>query len=268
MTSPPSPQPPSPSPSPTDPIPPPEPAPYPVPDPGDPIAPPPDGAAAGLTRAPGQPFADRRDAGRALGAALAGTLAGDAARARAPARGSGGRGRGRRRPRRAARRPRSCASSACPGSRSWPWARSPPLGDAVETVRIDAVLAAAGVDDATFAAVRERELAELRRREAAYRAGRAGGRGRPRRRARRRRPGHRRHHARRRCRRAAGRRPASHRRRRPGRLARARCASSVPLVDEVVCLLSPPSFRAVGQAYGDFAQTTDDEVRRALAGRR
>jgi predicted phosphoribosyltransferase len=39
-------------------------------------------------------------------------------------------------------------------------------------------------------------------------------------------------------------------------------------VDAVVCLLAPSGFRAVGQAYGDFAPTSDDDVRRALAGSR
>jgi len=36
------------------------------------------------------------------------------------------------------------------------------------------------------------------------------------------------------------------------------------LADEVVCLLTPPSFRAVGGAYDRFAQTTDAEVRELL----
>ena len=36
--------------------------------------------------------------------------------------------------------------------------------------------------------------------------------------------------------------------------------------DEVVCLLQPPWFRAVGQWYDDFEQTSDDEVARLLAG--
>lgn len=35
--------------------------------------------------------------------------------------------------------------------------------------------------------------------------------------------------------------------------------------DEVVCLHAPASFMAVGEAYVDFAQTTDDEVNRLLA---
>ena len=33
-----------------------------------------------------------------------------------------------------------------------------------------------------------------------------------------------------------------------------------PLVDEVVCLSSPPLFYSIGQFYEDFDQTTDDEV--------
>jgi putative phosphoribosyl transferase len=38
-----------------------------------------------------------------------------------------------------------------------------------------------------------------------------------------------------------------------------------PAVDEIVCLESPPTFRAVGEWYDDFSQTTDDEVVRLLA---
>ena len=33
-----------------------------------------------------------------------------------------------------------------------------------------------------------------------------------------------------------------------------------PLVEAVICLETDPEFHAVGQFYGDFAQTTDDEV--------
>ncbi|CAI8869309.1 phosphoribosyltransferase [Methylocaldum szegediense] len=36
-------------------------------------------------------------------------------------------------------------------------------------------------------------------------------------------------------------------------------------VDDVVCLTTPTPFFAVGQAYRDFSQTTDDEVREILA---
>lgn len=35
--------------------------------------------------------------------------------------------------------------------------------------------------------------------------------------------------------------------------------------DELVCLDAPDDFRAVGEFYSDFSQTTDDEVREALA---
>jgi predicted phosphoribosyltransferase len=35
--------------------------------------------------------------------------------------------------------------------------------------------------------------------------------------------------------------------------------------DEIICLLSPIWFQAVGQYYEDFSQTTDDEVRDLLA---
>jgi putative phosphoribosyl transferase len=139
------------------------------------------------------------------------------------------------------------------------------VGEAIETVRVDAVLLAGGVDAATFEQVSARELVELRRREAAYRedrppvrvsaravvlvddglatgatmhaavvAVRAGG-------------------------------PASVTVAVPVGSPRA-CAALEPLVDRVVCLLAPRSFRAVGQAYGDFGQTTDDEVRSALHG--
>lgn len=37
------------------------------------------------------------------------------------------------------------------------------------------------------------------------------------------------------------------------------------VADDVVCLHAPSGFHAVGSCYGDFAQTTDDEVRRLLA---
>jgi len=37
------------------------------------------------------------------------------------------------------------------------------------------------------------------------------------------------------------------------------------LVDDLVCLVEPPSFSAVGTWYEQFTQTTDDEVRAALA---
>jgi putative phosphoribosyl transferase len=139
------------------------------------------------------------------------------------------------------------------------------VGDAIETVRVDSVLITAGVDTASFEEVGRRELVELRRREAAYRdhrpplsvtgravvlvddglatgatmhaavvAVRAGS-------------------------------PISITVAIPVGSPRA-CDALEPLVDELVCLVAPSSFRAVGQAYGDFGQTTDDEVRSALRG--
>jgi predicted phosphoribosyltransferase len=35
-------------------------------------------------------------------------------------------------------------------------------------------------------------------------------------------------------------------------------------VDEIMCLIAPEYFQAVGQFYSDFSQTTDDEVRQLL----
>jgi len=35
--------------------------------------------------------------------------------------------------------------------------------------------------------------------------------------------------------------------------------------DEVVCVITPEPFGAVGFWYDDFAQTTDDEIHRLLA---
>jgi predicted phosphoribosyltransferase len=37
--------------------------------------------------------------------------------------------------------------------------------------------------------------------------------------------------------------------------------------DEVVCLVTPRPFQAVGQWYADFSQTSDDDVRALLSGR-
>ncbi len=140
------------------------------------------------------------------------------------------------------------------------------IGDAVQTVRVEPVLAAAAVDAASFDAVWQRELRELRRRETAYRGDRP--------------PvplagrsvvlvddglatGATMHAAVRAVRESAAAVTVAV----PVGSPRA-CAALAPLVDEVICLLAPPSFRAVGQAYTDFAQTTDDEVRAALDGAR
>jgi putative phosphoribosyl transferase len=43
------------------------------------------------------------------------------------------------------------------------------------------------------------------------------------------------------------------------------CTALGDVADQVVCLLTPASFSAVGQWYRDFSQTSDDEVRRLLA---
>jgi predicted phosphoribosyltransferase len=135
-------------------------------------------------------------------------------------------------------------------------------GEVIETVRTVVVLRA-NVDDATFDAVRARETAELRRRGTAYRAG---------------------------CEpiplfgrdvvlvddglatgatmRAA---VAAVRQQRPASLTVAvpvgstrACAELEPEVDRVVCLETPPAFRAVGQAFRDFSATEDSEVVAAL----
>jgi putative phosphoribosyl transferase len=45
------------------------------------------------------------------------------------------------------------------------------------------------------------------------------------------------------------------------------CASLERLVDRVVCLFTPEPFHAVGLYYKNFAQTSDDEVRRLLSAR-
>jgi putative phosphoribosyl transferase len=138
-------------------------------------------------------------------------------------------------------------------------------GEVVHTVRSEDVIARAGVGPDAFDRVRSAELAELRRREAAYR----------------------------------GDRPPVLVRGRPvvladdglatGATMRAAVAAmrgsgagpitiAVPVgspracarlaeeADEMVCLWAPEGFRAVQQGYADFAPTSDDEVRAALAG--
>ena len=137
------------------------------------------------------------------------------------------------------------------------------IGDGVETVRVESVLTAAGVEEPVFEEVRQRELGELRRREVAYRGGRA--------------PlplagrdvvlvddglatGATMHAAVMALR--AG-RPASVTVAVPVGSPRA-LAALEPLVDEVLCLEAPRSFHAVGQAYADFGQTTDAEVRSVM----
>lgn len=47
--------------------------------------------------------------------------------------------------------------------------------------------------------------------------------------------------------------------------ARETCDQLTPEADELVCVLTPADFHAVGQWYDDFTQTTDDEIRALLA---
>ena len=138
------------------------------------------------------------------------------------------------------------------------------VGDVVETVRVAAVIDAAHVDEAVFDEVRRRELLELRRREAAYRDGRpalavtsrsvvivddglATG---------------------------ATMRAAvvAVRRQHPAHVTVAvpigsptALADLTAEADAAVCLSAPHGFRAVGQGYDDFGETVDEEVRQALA---
>jgi putative phosphoribosyl transferase len=137
------------------------------------------------------------------------------------------------------------------------------VGDAVETVRNEPVIEHAKVDEDTFRAVWRREVHELQRRTGAWRGNRAGlsvpGRavivvddglatGSTMRAA-----------------------VAALRRQQPERVtvavpvgSRSACDRLAAEVDEVVCAWMPQRFVAVGQAYVDFTQTSDDEVRAAL----
>lgn len=137
------------------------------------------------------------------------------------------------------------------------------VGNSLEVVRNDEVVYRGGVSKATFDEVRERETAELRRREVAYRGHRPavplGGRvvilvddglatGSTMRAA-----------------------IAAVRRQQPHEIvvavpigAATTCTELDMQVDTVVCPWTPSDFRAVGQGYDDFSQTTDDEVRRLL----
>ena len=43
------------------------------------------------------------------------------------------------------------------------------------------------------------------------------------------------------------------------------CREFQGVVDETICLLTPPDFSAVGRWYTDFSQTTDEEVRELMS---
>ncbi len=208
-------------------------------------------------------FADRAEAGRALAAAVAERVAGEAVVLGLPRGGV------------IVAAPVAAALHApldvlVVRKLGLPWRRElamgaiAAVGDRVETVRNAEVLAAAGVDDAAFAAVREREVVELRRRAGAYRGDRP---------------------------------PVPVRGRTvvlvddglaTGSTMRAALAAlrsqdparvvvAVPVgsphvvaelaaqVDVLVCLSAPADFRAVGQAYAAFPAASEDAVRAALA---
>ena len=137
------------------------------------------------------------------------------------------------------------------------------VGDSVELVRNERVLAAVSLSEQDLQRVYDRELEELHRREQAYRDGRP----------------------------AVGVRGAvailvddglatgstmlaavaAVRRQDPAEVVVAvpvgsaeTCRALREHVDEVVCAYTPEPFYAVGQGYRDFGQTEDEEVRSAL----
>jgi predicted phosphoribosyltransferase len=207
-------------------------------------------------------FADRRAAGRALGMRLAGTASGDLVVLGLPRGGVVVAAE-------VAAILRAPLDVVVVRKLGLPW--QPELamgaiaavGDFIETVRVESVLAAVDISETDFEEVRQRELAELRRREVAYRDGRppvdltgrhvvlvddglATG---------------------------ATMRAAvvAVRRQSPVGITAAvpvgsprACEALATDVDDVLCLLAPAAFRAVGQAYADFAPTTDEEVRDVL----
>ncbi len=213
------------------------------------------------------PFADRHDAGRQLAARLT-----DPARAPAVPLGPGTLVLGLPRGGVLVAAPVAAALGAAldvvavrklgvPGRPELAMGALAAVGEEVASVGVEAVLAGVDPDDDAAAEVRRAELAELRRRREVYRADRpppavtgrtvvlvddglATG---------------------------ATMRAALAAVRREGPAA---VVVAVPVgaveacaaldADEVVCLLSPVPFGAVGRWYGDFGQTTDDEVRAAL----
>jgi putative phosphoribosyl transferase len=211
-----------------------------------------------------RPFADRREAGRALGQRLAAEPHGDAVVLGLPRGGVV-----------------VAAEVAAalgvpldvlvvrkiglPGRAELAMGAVAALGEDLETVRTEDVVSRAGIGPAAFERVREQELRELRRREVAYRGtrpatgvrgrwviladdGLATG-------------------ATMRAAVAAVRRAGAARVTVAAPVGSPRaCAQLGEEADEVVCLWAPEDFRAVAQGYDDFAPTSDDEVRAALAG--
>jgi putative phosphoribosyl transferase len=208
------------------------------------------------------PFADRREAGRALGERLAGTVGEDAVVLGLPRGGV------------VVAAEVAVALGApldvvlvrklgLPEQPELAMGAIASVGDVVETVRTERVLAEAGVPDAVFAQVRDRELAELLRRQVSFRGdrpplalagrtvvlvddGMATGA----------------------TARAALTAVARQQPRRTVLAVPVGAPSAVralrDVADDVVCLVVPSGFRAVGQAYGDFSQTPDEDVRRLL----
>ncbi len=151
-----------------------------------------------------------------------------------------------------------------PGQRELAMGAIAGVGPDVEVVRNDAVLAATDVAPEAFEDVYRRELAELHQRESVYRKRRSRAQ----------------LHGRAvivvddglatgSTMRAA---VAAVRRQRPGWVvvavpvgAHQACTALREDVDELVCPWTPEPFIAVGQAYRDFSQTSDEQVRTALA---
>jgi predicted phosphoribosyltransferase len=208
------------------------------------------------------PFADRRDAGRALGERLAEQPRGDAVVLGLPRGGVLV----------AAEVARILAAPldvllvrkvGLPGQPELAMGAIAAAGGELETVRSEDVLVRSGTTPEEFDEVRTAEVRELRRREAAYRGGGAplDVRGR-----------------------AvvlvddglatgATMRAAVAAVRRAGAAhvtvavpvgSRRACERLAAEGAEVVCLWAPAAFRAVQQGYADFAETGDDEVRAAL----
>lgn len=212
------------------------------------------------------PFADRTDAGRALGERLAETPRPDAVVLGLP-RGGVLVGAEVARAIGAPLDLLLVRKIGLPGQPELAMGAIAALGGVIEEVRSEDVLLRSGTRAEQFARVRADEERELRRREAAYRGdeppvdvrgraviladdGLATG-------------------ATMRAAVAAARGAGAGRVTVAVPVAAPRaCERLAADADEVVCLWAPASFRAVQQGYSDFEETTDDEVRAALAAAR